>query len=151
MPKTPIPVTNAAGSFKMPSPGDSDWSDSESEHEASSQAAAASPSTITTSNPGSTSRPQFRPNGYEDWLKIATPAAAAVVERMEVGYTAAGQAFGAVLNFNPSPTSRPTFNALGDWLQTASPPVAAALEQMDVDPDVAGAAFQHGLDNYTSS
>ena len=31
--KTPIPVTNVAGTFKVPSPGDSDWSDSESEEE----------------------------------------------------------------------------------------------------------------------
>lgn len=31
--KTPIPVTNSAGTFKVPSPGDSDWSDSESDEE----------------------------------------------------------------------------------------------------------------------
>lgn len=31
--KTPIPVTNSAGTFKVPSPGDSDWSDSESDGE----------------------------------------------------------------------------------------------------------------------
>ncbi|MCJ1348507.1 hypothetical protein MMC31_006739 [Peltigera leucophlebia] len=150
IPKTPIPVTNAAGSFKVPSPGDSDWSESESEHGASSKAAAAPPTTAST-NPGSTSRPQFRPDGYENWLKAATPAAAAVVERMEVNHTAASQAFGVVLNSNPPPTSWPTFNGLGDWLRTASPSVAAALDKMEVDPDMAGAAFQCGLDNYTSS
>ena len=149
LPKTPIPITNAAGRFKVPSPGDSDWSDSESEHEASSQAAAVP--TTTTTNPGPTIRPQFRANGYENWLKIATPGAAAIVQRMEVNHTAAGQTFEAVLNSNPPPTSRPRFNALKDWLQTASPFVAAALQQMDVDPDVAGAAFQRGLDNYASS
>lgn len=148
--KTPIPVTNAAGSFKVPSPGDSDWSHSESEHGASSQAVAA-PTPTTTTNPGPTSRPQFRANAYGDWLKTAPPAAAAVVEQMQVNHSAAGQAFEAVLNSNPPPTSRSRFNALEDWLRTASPSVAAALEQMDVDPNVAGAAFQHGLDNYTSS
>lgn len=31
--KTPIPITNPAGTFKVPSPGDSDWSDSESDEE----------------------------------------------------------------------------------------------------------------------
>lgn len=150
IPKTPIPVTNAAGSFKVPSPGDSDWSDSESEHAASSQAAASSTPTTTT-NPGPTSLQRFRANAYGDWLKTASPAAAAVVEQMEVGHTAVSQAFEAVLNSNPPPTSRPRFKAMEDWLRTASPSVAAALEQMDVDPNVAGTAFQRGLENYTSS
>lgn len=31
--KTPIPITNSTGTFKVPSPGDCDWSDSESEEE----------------------------------------------------------------------------------------------------------------------
>ncbi|MCJ1343400.1 hypothetical protein MMC31_001593 [Peltigera leucophlebia] len=31
--KTPIPITNSSGKFKVPSPGDSDWSSSESEEE----------------------------------------------------------------------------------------------------------------------
>ena len=31
--KTPIPITNPTGTFKVPSPGDSDWSDSGSEEE----------------------------------------------------------------------------------------------------------------------
>lgn len=31
--KTPIPITNSAGTFKVPSPGDSDWSDSESDED----------------------------------------------------------------------------------------------------------------------
>ena len=31
--KVPIPITNSAGTFKVPSPGDSDWSNSESEEE----------------------------------------------------------------------------------------------------------------------
>ena len=31
--KTPIPITNSTGTFKVPSPGDSDWSDSGSEEE----------------------------------------------------------------------------------------------------------------------
>lgn len=31
--KTPIPITNSAGTFKVPSPGDSEWSSSDSEEE----------------------------------------------------------------------------------------------------------------------
>ena len=31
--KTPIPITNPVGTFKVPSPGDTDWSDSESDEE----------------------------------------------------------------------------------------------------------------------
>lgn len=31
--KTPIPITNRGGTFKVPSPGDSDWSDSRSEED----------------------------------------------------------------------------------------------------------------------
>lgn len=36
--KTPIPITNSTGTFKVPSPGDSDWSDSDSEEEEGSTA-----------------------------------------------------------------------------------------------------------------
>lgn len=32
-PKTPIPITNRTGTFKVPSPGDSDWGDSESDED----------------------------------------------------------------------------------------------------------------------
>ena len=33
LPRTPIPIKNSTGTFKVPSPGDSDWSDSGSEEE----------------------------------------------------------------------------------------------------------------------
>lgn len=147
--KPPIPITNAAGSFKVPSPSDSDWSDSQSEDEGSSQAATAPSSTI--NNSGPTSRPQFRANAYKDWLQSASPAAAAVVERIEVNPNAAGQTFGAALDSSSLPTSRPQFTAFEDWLQTASPSVASALERMDVDSNVAGAAFHRGLVNHTTN
>lgn len=126
--KPAITVTNKAGSFKVPSPGDSDWSNSESEDEGSSQAATAPTSPI---------------------ANRAPPAAAAMA--IEVNSTGAGQTFEAALSSSPAPTSRPRFTAFEAWLQTASPSVASALEQMDVDPNVAGAAFQRGLVNNTTT
>lgn len=128
--KPAIPVTNKAGSFKVPSPGDSDWSNSGSEDEGSFQAATAPSSNV---------------------ANRASSAAAAIPQRIEVNPTAAGQTFEAAINSSPAPTSRPRFTAFEDWLKTASPSVASALEQMDVDPNVAGAAFQHGLVHDTST
>ena len=39
LPKTPIPIKNSTGTFKVPSPDDSDWSESESEEEEGNTAA----------------------------------------------------------------------------------------------------------------
>ena len=149
--KTPVPITNLAGTFKVPSPGDSDWSDSESEDEGSSQAAVTPTSTIT--NPGPIIRPQFTANAYEEWRQTASPAVAAAVQGMGMNPITAGQAFGEALNSNPPELSsrRPQLTAYEDWRQTASPAVAAAIERMDVDHNMAGAAFKRGLDNFTTS
>ena len=147
--KTPVPITNLAGTFKVPSPGDTDWSDSQSEDEGSSQAAAAQPPTII--NPGPTIRPKFAANGYEDWLQTASPAVAAVVQRMEVNPASAGQVFEIALNSNPAPTGRPIFTAYEDWRKTAPPAVTAVIDGMEVDPNLAGAAFMRGLDNLSTS
>lgn len=38
LPKTPIPITNREGTFKVPSPGDGDWSDSGSEEDEATNA-----------------------------------------------------------------------------------------------------------------
>lgn len=144
--KTPIPITNKAGSFKVPSPSDSDWSGSQSEDEEYSKAASKSAtgqlSTVT--NPGSNSQSQLRANA-------ALPAATAAVQRLEVNPTAAGQTFEAALDSSPAQTSRPRFTAFKDWIQTASPSVASAVEQMDAHPNVGGAAFQRGLVNQTTT
>lgn len=129
-PKPAIPVTNKAGSFKVPSPGDSDWSNSESADEGSSQAATAPSSTVT---------------------DRASSAAAAIAQRIEVNPNAAGRTFEADLNSSPAPTSRPRFTAFEDWLQSASPSVASALEQMEVDPNMAGTGYQHALANNTTT
>ena len=107
--KTPTPITNSAGTFKVPSPGDSDWSDSGSEEEEEGNTAGMGdmtasrgefgtakprprywPSTAAV-NPEPTSRAKF--TGYEDWCKTAPPAATAVLETMEVDSNFAGQAF----------------------------------------------------------
>lgn len=144
IPNTPITITNKTGSFKVPSPGDSDWSDSQSEDEGFSQAATAQLSNVT--NPVSTTQSQLRANAYEGALPVATT----VVPRLEVNPTAAGQTFEAALDSSPPQTSRPRFTAFEDWVQTASPSVASALERMEVDSNAAGAAFQRGLLNQTT-
>lgn len=95
----------------MPLPGDIDWSDSESKYKASFQVATA-PIPTTTIDPGPTSLPRFRANVYENLVEMASPAAAAVIEQMELSHTAAGQEFEAILNSNPPPTSGPRFNAM---------------------------------------
>ena len=89
--KPPVPITNKAGTFKVPSPGDSDWSDSQSEDEGSSQVAPAPSTTII--NPGPTSQPQFRATAFEDWLQTASPSVASALERMDVDSDVAGAAF----------------------------------------------------------
>ena len=101
--KAPIPITDKAGSFKVPSPGDSDWSGSQSEDEGYSKAATAQVSTVT--NPGPNSQPQLRANA-------ALPAAATVVQRFEVNPTAAGQTFETALDSSPPQTSRATVHGL---------------------------------------
>lgn len=123
IPKTPILVTNAAGRFKVPSPGDSDWIGSESEHEVASNTTTINYTTTNTSTNEITADSNLRPASQPPFRKF---------------------------NFNSPPTRRPIFTALEDWLQTASPSVAAALEQMEVDPDMAGAAFRRGLNNTSS-
>lgn len=89
--KPPVPITNKAGAFKVPSPGDSDWSDSQSEDEGSSQVASAPSPTII--NPGPTSQPQFGATAFEDWLQTASPSVACALERMDVDSDVAGAAF----------------------------------------------------------
>lgn len=142
--KTPTRITNSTGTFKVPSPGDDNWSESESEDEVSQ--AASQPSAV--NHPGATSRPQF--TAYEEWLQTASPTVRAAVGRMEVNPNAAGHAVEMALD-NPEPTGRRVFNAYEDWCETATPAVTAALEQMEVHFDIAGAAFKMGLGNYLLS
>lgn len=63
LPKTPIPITNPKGAFKVPSPGDSDWSDSGSEEEEGNTAALIN----RRYRPSNCPNPQqiFRPSEYE--------------------------------------------------------------------------------------
>lgn len=89
--KTPLPITNMAGTFKVPSPVDSDWSDSQSEDEEFSQAATAPSSAV--ADPGPTFRPQFIANGYNEWLQTAPPAVRAALGQMDVDPNMAGAAF----------------------------------------------------------
>lgn len=133
--KTPIPITNSSGRFKVPSPSDSDWSSSESEEGESSY-------------PGPGGRPNF--TAYEDWRKTASSAVIATVDRMRVDPTIAGNGFEEALE-NPGVAGPNLFNAYGEWRMTISPAVAAAIETMAISPKLAGDAFEGGLANFYAS
>lgn len=136
--KTPIPITNSAGTFKVPSPGDSDWSNSESEEEEEDL------------RPSEPPRPQQIINAYEEWCKTASPAVLAAVERMEVDPNLAGNAFEEAIT-NAGPAGRENFNAYEEWCKTASPAVLAVLGTMVVDASLAGDAFKGGLGDFAAA
>lgn len=117
--KTPLPITNMAGTFKVPSPVDSDWSDSQSEDEESSQAATVPSSAV--ADPGPTFRPQFIANGYKEWLQTAPPAVRAALGQMDVDLNMAGAAFQrGIENFTTSWTATGHMSHLGHANQTQS-------------------------------
>lgn len=95
------------GIFKVPPPGDSDWSDSQSEDDevSAKSAAVAQPNIVNLE--ATCNRPPLAANAYEQWLQTASPAVAAALQRMEVNPTAAGHAFEKALANNPEPACRP--------------------------------------------
>ncbi|MCJ1348310.1 hypothetical protein MMC31_006541 [Peltigera leucophlebia] len=84
--KTPIPITNPTGTFKVPSPSGSDWSDSDEEEEAH-----IIPTVKLADNSGPIGRQKF--TAYQDWYKTACPAVRASLASMEVDPHIAGNAF----------------------------------------------------------
>lgn len=123
IPKTPILVTNAAGRFKVPSPGNCNRISSKSKHEVASNTTTINYTITNTSTNKITDDSNLRPASQPPFRKF---------------------------NFNFPLIKRPMFTALEDWLQTASSSVAIALEQIEVDPDMAGAVFRRGLNNTSS-
>lgn len=67
--------------------------------------------TITT-DPGPISLPRFCTNAYKNLVEMASSAAAAVIEQMNLSHTAASQTFEAVFNSNLPPTSNLRFNTI---------------------------------------
>ena len=174
--KTPIPVTNVAGTFKVPSPGDSDWSDSESEEEA----CAASLKGVTPTGrkdgelelavPALSPSKVQKPHAAEsEALRKArdkalkhkprnpsmlsqssrTVTSPPLPNEQETKHESGDQAAeeGAFNASNPGPAGRPKFTAYEDWSKTAPPAVKAAVEKMEVDANLAGKAFEEVLDN----
>lgn len=173
--KTPIPVTNVAGRFKVPSPGDSDWSDSGSEEEAC--AATVKGVTLTGRKDGelelavpalSPSKVQKPHAAESEALQKArdkalkhkprkpsmlsqssrTFTSPLVPNEQETTRESGDQAAEEAFNAsNPGAAGRPKFTAYEAWSKTAPPAVKAAVERMEVDANLAGKAFQEVLDS----
>lgn len=167
VPKTPIPITTHTGTYKVPSPGDSDWSDSGSEEEVGNNTAGLEDVTAAQRRgPGpqapveveSTAGVDRQPtdhttrfNAFDEWRQTASAAVTAALDKMEVDNNMAGAAFELGLGGDTGRSSRQTnrYNAFEEWSRTASPTVTAMLKKMEVDNDLAGQAFESGLDKST--
>lgn len=159
--KTPIPITNSEGTFKVPSPGDSDWSNSESEEEEEEMHITGfegvTPSRTKNGEHG-LALPALRPSEpakpqHSEALRRARDKTLKHKPRYpsrlgrssmtcssppdcESGAQAAAK-----------PTGRPIYDAYEKWCKTAPTAVTAAVEKMGVDPNLAGNAFEEALNN----
>ena len=165
LPKTPIAITNPTGTFKVPSPGDSDWSDSGSEEEEDNTAGMENmiPSRIT-SGEFAAANQQYRPSKPSDpqqilALRKAREKALRYKPRNPSRLRQSSRAYPSppvadtqpqVVEkaVNPEAAGATRFAAYEDWRKTAPPAVTAVLETMEVDSNFAGQAFKSGLDNF---
>ena len=169
--KLPIPITNFSGTFKVPSPGDIDWSDSGSDEEEGNIAGLEdiTPSRI---NSGDAS-PGYRPSKLPEPQRILRPSQQEAVRKARAkvlqykprnpsrlcqssrAYPSPPPADRPHAATEPSPAVNPevigrtNFAGFEEWSRTASPAVASALEDMEIDSNLAGLAFMSGLDNFT--
>ncbi len=152
--KTPIPITNSTGTFKVPSPGDSDWSDSGSEEEegiqripplTQSEALRKAREKLSKYKPRNPSKLIHSSRAYQSPPSISETAAKR------------GSGPQAAVEIEPSTavglkqTGRTNFTAFEDWCKTAPLAVTAALETMEVDSKIAGDAFERGLGHMGTS
>ncbi|MCJ1344013.1 hypothetical protein MMC31_002213 [Peltigera leucophlebia] len=148
LPKTPIPTTNPTGTFKVPSPGDDDWSDS---------------GTDTSFSPPNLPKPQ-QPTQVEALQKArakflkhkpripsrlsqatgAYPSPPVPADKRQSGPEATATS-------NPEQAGGANFTAFEEWSKTASLAVTSAIENMEVDSILAGQAFRSGLENLAPS
>lgn len=146
--KTPIPITNSTGTFKVPSPGDADWSDSESEEQEGIQRVPL----LTQSEALRKAREKllkYKPRNPSKLIQSSR----AYQSPHSISETAAKRGSGpqAAVEAEPStpvdlqPTGHTSFTAFEDWCKTAPRAVTAALETMEVDSNIAGDAFARGL------
>ena len=161
IPKTPIPITNPTGTFKVPSPGDSDWSDSGSEEEEGNTAGMENMTPSRTNNgelaaaiqryqPSKPSNPQqiFRPSEYPALQKAREkalkhkPRNPSRLSQSSRAYPSPPKAANkpdsvpqevekASTAANPGAAGATKFIAYEDWRKTAAPSVAAALDKME--------------------
>ncbi len=162
--KTPIPITNSAGTFKVPSPGDSDWSNSESEEEEEEEMHAAGFEGVTPSRtkngehglalpalrPFEPPKPQqiMKPVAESEALRRARDKALKHKPRYPSRLGRSSMTCSSPPVSNEGETSgRPIYDAYENWCKTAPTAVAAAVERMEVDPNLAGNAFEEALNN----
>lgn len=137
--KTPIAITNPAGTFKVPSPSDSDWSDSDEGERGfrvpSPINSDASDSDEEEANVIAKVNKNLGPAGgqnlhaYQQWCKTATPAVIAALESMEVNPQIAAEAF--ERGFEKLEASGDTFKSVPQNLQPFTP-----LSQYGISPRV---------------
>lgn len=149
--KTPIPITNSTGTFKVPSPSDSDWSDSGSEEEEGNTAGLEdmTPSRDDNALASQVANPQrIPPLIQSEALRKAREKLLKYKPRNPSRLIHSSRA-------SPSPstavdlklTGNTSFTAFEDWCKTAPLAVTKALETMEVDHTEAGNAFARGLED----
>lgn len=161
LPKTPTPITNPTGTFKVPSPGDSDWSDSGSEEDEGNITGLENTTPSRANNEGVVlaqhRNPPSKipvPQQYEALRKARAkalrykPRNPSRLYQSSRAYPSPPVPSEAALGNHGGERMDP-YNSFAEWVKTASAAVTAALENMDVDSNFAGQAFKSGFDNFT--
>ena len=152
-PKTPIPITNRTGTFKVPSPGDSDWSDSGSDEDegdnASSEGIAPSRANDGGLVVGAPSKPRqtLRASDSEALRKAREKSQKykpRKPSRLRHSIKAYPSPAGASER-QSEPSGGTRFTAFEDWCRTAPPAAVAAVKQMEVDFTMAGNVVEAAL------
>lgn len=131
--KTPIAITNSAGTFKVPSPSDSDWSDSDE----GEQGFRVLPPSVSKADDSI---------GRERGFRVPSPSESDWSDGDEEEANVIAKA-----DDNLGPARGRNFHAYQEWCKTAAPAVVAALGGMEVDPQIACKAFEGGLDKFKAS
>lgn len=137
--KTPIAITNPAGTFKVPSPSDSDWSDSD---EGERGPRVPSPSVSDDGEEIVMAKAVGRERGF----RVPSPSDSDASDGNEEESNVIGKA-----DENLGPAGGKKFHAYHEWCKTATPAVVAALEGMEVDTQIVGEAFERSLDKFKAS
>lgn len=137
--KTPIAITNPAGTFKVPSPSDSDWSDSD---EGERGFKVPSPSASDNGEEIVIAKAVGRERGF----RVPSPSDSDASDGDEKESNVTGKA-----DENLGPAGGQKFHAYQEWCKTANPAVVAVLEGMEVDPQIAGEAFEGSFNKFKAS